>query len=67
MREKQAKKQAKLDKKKKKTPEQQPAASQQNQSNATQGAQAPLGTPNAVTPSNATATGPPTPHPPQQQ
>jgi hypothetical protein len=48
---KQAKKQAKLDKKKKKTQEQEPASdteSKPNQSQATQGAQTPAGTPNAT-------------------
>lgn len=53
LREKQAKKQAKLQKKKKKEQEDQnakPSQPQTNQSSATQGAQTPLGTPNAVTP-----------------
>ena len=65
LREQQAKKQAKLEKKKKKgdqqsgTISQQNAAqSQQNQSNATQGAQTPTGTPAASTPAAATATQP---------
>ncbi len=57
LREEQAKKQAKLDKKRKKK-EQNAAQSQQNQSNATQGAQTPTGTPAASTPAAATSTQP---------
>jgi outer membrane protein assembly factor BamD len=77
-REQQAKKQAALDKKKKKANKDQQgaaatqqgqAAAQQNQSQATQGAQTPLGTPNAVsTPPGGSGTqqpaqNPPSPHP----
>jgi outer membrane protein assembly factor BamD len=67
LREQQAKRQAKMEKKNKKkqpqdgTVSQQSAAqSQQNQSNATQGAQTPLGTPAASTPAAATSTQPAT-------
>lgn len=73
-REQQAKKQAKLEKKNKKKQQQQDgtisqqdaAQSQQNQSNATQGAQTPLGTPAASTPAAAASTTPAT-KPPSDQ
>jgi outer membrane protein assembly factor BamD len=70
LRAEQAKKQAKLDKKKKKQGQQNgtisqqaPAQSQQNQSNGTQGAQTPNGTPAASTPAAAAATTPATKQP----
>ncbi len=75
MRETQAKKQAKLDKKKKKPQDKQPTAAQAqqgqnqlNQSLATQGAQTPAGTPNASTPAATNATQhPPSSGQPRQQ
>lgn len=75
LREQQAKKQAKLEKKKKKSDQQNgtitqqdaAAQSQQNQSNATQGAQTPAGTPAASTPAAAAATTPATGKPPSSQ
>jgi outer membrane protein assembly factor BamD len=70
LREQQAKRQAKLDKKNKKkdqqngtVSQQQAAQSQQNQSNATQGAQTPAGTPAASTPAAASSTQPVTKQP----
>ncbi len=72
LRERQAKLQAKLEKKKKKQQntdqsQQKAAQSQQNQSQATQGAQTAGGTPAASTPANAKATNPPSQNPPPQQ
>ncbi|MGI8958365.1 MAG: outer membrane protein assembly factor BamD [Bryobacteraceae bacterium] len=66
LREKQAKKQAKLQKKKSKDQNQQPS-DQSKQSQATQGAQTPLGTPNPVPAAPNTAAPPQSQNPPQSQ